>query len=144
MTEIARLRIEIDEVTPAVVRTAPAQATAPALPKAPEPPKPGVGLAADNLARRIDQFLASRGYTPPSTGSAAGAPAVSSPPPVSKADDGRTAAPTVEKPAEFVCEDDVRAAITAHSKIIVGKKTIITPSARELAEANDIFVIESV
>jgi acetaldehyde dehydrogenase (acetylating) len=48
------------------------------------------------------------------------------------------------KPVPFVCEDDVRAAITSHSKIVVGKKTIITPSARELAEANDIFVLESV
>jgi ethanolamine utilization cobalamin adenosyltransferase len=40
-----------------------------------------------------------------------------------------------------VCEDDVRAAVQAKSKIVVGKKTIITPSARELAEANDIFIV---
>jgi hypothetical protein len=46
------------------------------------------------------------------------------------------------KPVPFVCEDDVRAAITAHSKIIVGNKTIITPSARELAEAHDVFLVE--
>jgi acetaldehyde dehydrogenase (acetylating) len=44
------------------------------------------------------------------------------------------------KPVGFVCEDDVRAAVLAKSKIVVGKKTIITPSARELAEANDIFI----
>jgi ethanolamine utilization cobalamin adenosyltransferase len=45
------------------------------------------------------------------------------------------------KPVGFVCEDDVRAAIHANSKILIGKKTIITPSARELAEAGDVFVI---
>ena len=45
------------------------------------------------------------------------------------------------KPVAFVCEDDVRSAIQANSKIVVGKKTIITPSARELGEENDIFVI---
>jgi acetaldehyde dehydrogenase (acetylating) len=45
------------------------------------------------------------------------------------------------KPVGFVCEDDVRAAIQANSKILIGKKTIITPSARELAEAGDVFVI---
>ena len=46
------------------------------------------------------------------------------------------------KPVPFVCEDDVRTAILAHKKIVVGKKTIITPSARELAEENDIFIPE--
>src|SRR5213594_1464373 len=44
------------------------------------------------------------------------------------------------KPAAFVCEEDVRAAIHANTKIVIGKKTIITPSARELAEDNDTFV----
>jgi hypothetical protein len=45
------------------------------------------------------------------------------------------------KPTGFVCEDDVRSAIQGNSKIAVGKKTIITPSARELGEANDVFVL---
>jgi hypothetical protein len=35
----------------------------------------------------------------------------------------------------------VRSAILANSKIVIGKKTIITPSARDLAEAGDVFVI---
>lgn len=46
------------------------------------------------------------------------------------------------KPVAFVCEEDVRVAILGHSKIIIGKKTIVTPSARELAESNDVFVHE--
>ena len=45
------------------------------------------------------------------------------------------------KPAGFVCEEDVRAAIQANVKIIVGKKTIITPSARDLAESSDVFIV---
>jgi acetaldehyde dehydrogenase (acetylating) len=44
-------------------------------------------------------------------------------------------------PVGFVCEDDVRAAIQTNSKILVGKKTIITPSARELADSADVFII---
>jgi len=43
-------------------------------------------------------------------------------------------------PAEFVSEDDVRAAAAANSKIIVDDHTIITPSARELGAQLDIFV----
>ena len=45
------------------------------------------------------------------------------------------------KPVPFVCEDDVRVAIQGHSQILIGKKTIITPSARDLGEDNHVFVI---
>ncbi|MEW6131189.1 MAG: aldehyde dehydrogenase family protein [Acidobacteriota bacterium] len=40
---------------------------------------------------------------------------------------------------EFVCEDDVRRALQKGEKIHVNAKTIITPSARDLGEANNIF-----
>jgi ethanolamine utilization cobalamin adenosyltransferase len=39
----------------------------------------------------------------------------------------------------FVCEADVRAAIKDNRKIPVGPKTIITPSARDLAAEFDIL-----
>jgi acetaldehyde dehydrogenase (acetylating) len=48
---------------------------------------------------------------------------------------------TPAKPAAFVCEEDVRVAIDAKSHIVVGKKTIVTPLARELGEAHDVFVM---
>jgi acetaldehyde dehydrogenase (acetylating) len=75
---------------------------------------------------------------------------VSAPPPVAPPLSSYTELephkPVVEKqetkPVGFVCEDDVRAAIQSNSKILVGKKTIITPSARDLADASDVFVIE--
>src|SRR6185503_5429383 len=56
------------EITPAVVRReAPASASGGPLPKAPQPAREPGGIAAAPLARRIDEFIASRGYTPPPT-----------------------------------------------------------------------------
>lgn len=49
--------------------------------------------------------------------------------------------PNLSPAVGFVCEDDVRNALQVKAKITVGRKTIITPSARELGDANDVFVI---
>jgi ethanolamine utilization cobalamin adenosyltransferase len=49
--------------------------------------------------------------------------------------------PAASKPVAFVCEEDVRVAIDSKSHIVLGRKTIVTPSARELGEAHDVFVI---
>src|SRR5437016_6974134 len=90
----------------------------------------------------VDQWLGAR------TTAGNPAPVAASPPaapPLSSYKDLEPARPQVEKtetkPVGFVCEEDVRAAVLANSKIIIGKKTIITPSAREMAEANDVFVV---
>jgi len=40
---------------------------------------------------------------------------------------------------DFVCEDDVKRAITSREKIYINSKTIITPAARDLGEEHDIF-----
>src|SRR5229473_2526190 len=40
----------------------------------------------------------------------------------------------------FVSETDVRQAITRQQKIFIGPKTIVTPSARDLGVAHEIFV----
>jgi acetaldehyde dehydrogenase (acetylating) len=50
------------------------------------------------------------------------------------------AAPDPGKPVSFVCEDDVKEALKADRKIVVGERTIITPSARDLGEARRVFV----
>jgi acetaldehyde dehydrogenase (acetylating) len=42
---------------------------------------------------------------------------------------------------EFVCEDDVRKAIAQSKKIFIGPKTIVTPSARDLAGPHDILIL---
>jgi acetaldehyde dehydrogenase (acetylating) len=94
------------------------------LPKAPARPEPA-GISAQTLAARIDSFLESRGYHSPAD----------------KEDHSRTAQGVpADKPAAFVCEDDVRAAIKAGRKVIIDDKTIVTPSARDLGEAQKLFV----
>jgi hypothetical protein len=40
----------------------------------------------------------------------------------------------------FVCEEDVRLAIRAGQRLFIDEKTILTPSARDLGEAERIFV----
>jgi acetaldehyde dehydrogenase (acetylating) len=136
------------EITPAVVRrdVAPAGTTG-VLPKGPQPPREPGGIAAAPLARRIDEFLASRGYTPPptvrrDTPAAVTSPSVVAnevaPPPPPKIQSAPE--PTVQKAADFVCEDDVRQAVRQGRKIVIGDHTIITPAARDLAEEHRIFV----
>jgi acetaldehyde dehydrogenase (acetylating) len=122
---------------------------------APSPPSTGVPLpkaprragaepvSAESLSRRIDQFLQSRGIgaplpaAAPATRPPGGAPAAARPgaglpaPPA-------TAAPAAA-PAQFVCEDDVRAAARANRKILIDERTIVTPAARDAGEALRIF-----
>jgi acetaldehyde dehydrogenase (acetylating) len=117
------------ETSPAPVRAAAPQTAAPA---ALSPPLPRVaaapperGVPAEALARRIDQFLSSRGYAPA--------------PPVPKP----AAAPAEkpgEKPVDFVCEDDVRQALRQGRKIVIGERSIVTPAARDLGEEHRLFV----
>jgi acetaldehyde dehydrogenase (acetylating) len=106
------------------------------LPKAPVAAKPAAGISASSLAGRIDQFLASRGYTPPA---ASGAPAPAPPKP-DVAKSGPSTEAVVEKAADFVCEEDVRQAVRQGRKILVGDRTIVTPAARDLAEQHKLFV----
>src|SRR5436190_8247259 len=95
------------------------------LPQAPAKPEPA-GISAQTLTARIDSFLESRGYR----GSA------------DKEEHGRNMqlGPSADKPAAFVCEDDVRAAMKAGRKVLIDDKTIVTPAARDLGEAQKLFV----
>ncbi|MBI3282408.1 MAG: hypothetical protein HYZ57_21530, partial [Acidobacteria bacterium] len=43
--------------------------------------------------------------------------------------------------ADFVCENDVRAAMQRAARIYIGPKTIVTPAARDLAAQHDILVV---
>jgi acetaldehyde dehydrogenase (acetylating) len=135
------------EVTPAIVRRdGPSPAVTVPLPKAPQPPREPGGIAAAPLARRIDEFLASRGYTPPPTGRrdvpqpASSTAIVANEPKGPGPKDLPAPGPTVQKAADFVCEDDVRQAVRQGLKIVIAEKTIITPAARDLGEENRVFI----
>jgi acetaldehyde dehydrogenase (acetylating) len=106
-------------------------------PAAASPAQSTRGIAAQTLAARIDSFLASRGYRPPDAGAHGGTALNVPATPVSSP---ATPASTSETPAEFVCEDDVRAALKAGKTVLIGEKTIITPSARDLGEEKKVFV----
>jgi acetaldehyde dehydrogenase (acetylating) len=114
------------------------------------------------IARIVDRFLTSHGKVPgssagsapdasscgsvvpaqpPSPAHAIGKPTSASPaaeasnPPASSS----ASAPPKPKPVDFVCEDDVRRALTKGEKIFVGPRTIITPAARDLGESREVF-----
>jgi acetaldehyde dehydrogenase (acetylating) len=132
------------ELTPVVSRWdraggVPAGAAAgPALPSAPAREPMPTGISAEALTRRIDQFLGSRGYKPtnmsgvtmsgvrPETivGSRLGSDPIQ-----------------IEKPLDFVSEEDVRTALKAGKKLVVAERAIITPAARDLGEQHRVFTI---
>ncbi len=100
---------------------------APPLPKAPSPPPPS-GISSQALSARVDAFLSSRGFRPTDApGSDARPDTQSKPVPA-------------DNPQDFICEDDVRAALKGGKKLLVGERTIVTPSARELGDANKVFI----
>jgi acetaldehyde dehydrogenase (acetylating) len=122
------------EVTPVVSRWdrqgVSVDRAAPALPSAPARPAPPPGISADVLSKRIDQFLGSRGIRPDSDRRTANVE-----PQTSNVE--RPAA----KPLDFVCEDDVRAAIQAGRKLTVSERAIVTPATRDLGEQHRIFTV---
>ena len=86
------------------------------------------GISRESLGRRIDQFLASRGIAPGE--SVAGSARVSD----------TAVAPVPDRPAAFVCEEDVRQAVRAGRKILLDSRSIVTPAARDLGEEKRVFV----
>jgi acetaldehyde dehydrogenase (acetylating) len=61
-------------------------------------------------------------------------------PPVPIAGPAKPAPPPIQV-VEFVSENDVRSAMLRQQKIYVGPKSIVTPSARDLGDSNNIFVL---
>jgi acetaldehyde dehydrogenase (acetylating) len=95
-------------------------------------PKPSAsplspGISAQTLSARVDAFLSSRGFRPGDD-------------PQSRRADAKSTALSADNPREFICEDDVREALKSGKRLLVGDRTIVTPSARELGDANKVFV----
>jgi acetaldehyde dehydrogenase (acetylating) len=126
--------------------------TQPARPAAPAPSEqvvetvpirsPVAGVSTETLRSRIDAFLHSRGLKVEAAEAAPLASVPTVPTPV---------APTASKPLDapsrkdaeavpFVCEDDVRQALKAGRTITIDARTIVTPSARDLAQHCTVLV----
>jgi acetaldehyde dehydrogenase (acetylating) len=141
LLNIKRLAYEVSPVVSRRPATTQAAAQAADLPRAPSDPAPAPGIAAAALSRRIDEFLASRGYVVPASISARSALASESGQSAGvRKDAGPTPPQPLSKPLEFICEDDVRQAIRQGRKLVIGERTIVTPAARDLAEAHHLFV----
>jgi hypothetical protein len=114
-------------------------------------PATHVTAARTTIEQVVDQWLGWRSTPAPIAVSTLQAqpaqppPAAPVAPPLSSYKELEPPKPKAEKaeskPVGFVCEDDVRAAILSNAKITVGKKTIITPSARDLGESRDVFIL---
>jgi acetaldehyde dehydrogenase (acetylating) len=142
LLNIKRLAYEIAPVSSARPKADARSSSQPPLPAAPSAAGagPGSGIAAGQLGRRIDEFLASRGYvTPASSGSVEPPAARSGAAPATQAAPAEKPAP-LSKPLEFVCEEDVRLAMRHGRKLVIGERTIVTPAARDLAEQHHLFV----
>ena len=96
-----------------------------------EPPRPAPlpRVAAMPPTHEVDASVMKQQIASFVAGSEGGPPTVMPPPPAES-----------QSVAAFVCEDDVKDALKAGRKILVGERTIITPSARDLGEARRVFV----
>jgi acetaldehyde dehydrogenase (acetylating) len=136
LLNIKRLAYELRPAIPSSVATSPAKAAAKPSPIAlPQTASRMVskGISAQALASKIDTFLASRGYR---------APENSTPPPApsGQSTGSEESSTRADNPPDFICEDDVRTAMRSGKKIVVGERTIVTPSARDLGESEHVFV----
>jgi acetaldehyde dehydrogenase (acetylating) len=116
LLNIKRLAYEIRPASSYTATGQSAAGSAPALPKVPAPPPPS-GLDTSALAQQVADLT--------------GQPKPSSPAPESGA------------VVAFVCEEDVRQAVKLGRKIVIGERTIVTPSARDLANEHRVFVLQS-
>jgi len=110
---------------------------------APEaPPGPAVpsGAVSSIAAEVVDRFLASRAAARAAPAAPAPEAVVTCPLRELGAKAPQPAMPEIAI-VDFVCENDVRAAIQQSRKIYIGPKTIVTPAARELGERHDILVL---
>src|SRR3954447_13079652 len=143
------------ETKPLAVRAPSAESSgtaARALPRPPAAPPVPAGIAAEALARRIDEFLTVRGYGPsqstvgpdmrlktevavPARPVAAALASAAGQAKSTSSDGAAT-----ENPADFVCEEDVRQALRQGRKIVIGERSIVTPAARDLGEQHRLFV----
>jgi hypothetical protein len=105
------------------------------------PMTPGAAQKASTpaVAEVVDRFLSSKRTPDAAAASCCAAPVgPAAPAPIP------TPMPAPEPTVaivDFVCEYDVRNAINKSQKIYIGPKTIVTPSARDLASDHEILIM---
>ncbi len=119
LLNIKRLAYELRPARSAATESSRAETRPAALPQAPKP-EPALGLDPVSVGNQMRSLAAAHD------------PAPTAPPPAPASAD-----PAV---AEFVCEEDVRQAIRRGRRILIGERTLITPAARDLAGAHQVFV----
>jgi acetaldehyde dehydrogenase (acetylating) len=129
LLNIKRLAYEIRPAVQTGAKPSPDRATPVAidLPKAPTRPT-STGISAQTLSAKVDAFLSSRGFRPVE---------------VQLSDElkgSHLKSIPADNPRDFICEDDVREALKSGKTLLVGDRTIVTPSARELGDSNKVFV----
>jgi acetaldehyde dehydrogenase (acetylating) len=87
------------------------------------------------ISRLVERFMSARAQT---NANPVAAPAPCASTPVRAQE---TSKPPTPKPVDFVCEEDVRLAIRRGGKIYISPRTILTPSARDLGDPNEVFVL---
>jgi len=117
-------------------------AVAAALPAGAHAAPAGGAIPRDAVAGAVDRYLARAGAAP-SCACTHEAQAPQQPPPQGQPAPEKAPEPPAPKIeiADFVCEADVREAIAKKKKIFIGKKTIVTPAARDAAAADEILVM---
>jgi acetaldehyde dehydrogenase (acetylating) len=129
LLNIKRLAYEVRPAVPSGATAKREQTTSASdLPKAPARAIAASGISAQTLSAKVDAFLSSRGFRPTD---------------VQRTDEleGQHPKPVpADNPRDFICEDDVREALKSGKTLLVGDKTIVTPSARELGESKKVFV----
>ncbi len=145
LLNIKRVAYETRPVTKAGALGAAGASGAPASVSLPQaPPKPlAEPIAAEALTRRIDAFLASRGIAGASSAPVSPVAPQAPQAPLAPAPPAHEAPAAPQAPWPFVCEDDVRSAVKAGTKIVIGEKTIVTPAARDAGEAAKVFTWQS-
>jgi acyl-CoA reductase-like NAD-dependent aldehyde dehydrogenase len=87
-----------------------------------------MGATHTEIRAAVERYLARLGASP-------------APAPLAAPEEKPPPVPPAVAVADFVCEDDVRQAMRESRKIFIGPKTIVTPSARDLANAHDVLVV---
>jgi hypothetical protein len=136
------------EVTPVVSRwdgpgaARPAAAPQVPLPSGPARPPVAAGISAHALTRRIDEFLGTRGFKGSDPKAAPVGSAGSDPRDKSSGPEKSSGSdPKAIAPLDFVCEEDVRAAIRAGRQLVLSERAIVTPAARDLGEQHRVFTV---